>query len=590
MVHEFVFVEAAGKELAEKTGAVLVSEAPQIEVQGKSYHLFRVDLPKWEETIQKLEKESIDYQLPTLKHAFGIEPLVQQLSQLSALERAMVVAKITSFLDFLATFTGKGTFYHSEQALCQEEEKIHSFMRQLDRRLYYWMLLLDGATDRSRMTGVLQLLATGDEVPEQLREEEWRALQALGKSLPPQRRFKLYLELAESRINNRRSRRWILEFLLQAPQLELWAVKYRKKLRRTLQHVLSKRRASILRSILAKAPEERSEKEAKMVHQWAGRFVPDSIREKVLEIVGFILGVEERLTLPLLKAYHEAKEDLTMGENLPFETLEGIRSTFHADLFSRQEVLEWTKEWLTKGQKLAMQRTAEKEGVKIEVNFRSYDAVRLYLYAFERGWNSEIEEAIQYRAQKLARELTLPEEVGILLDASQSMMGSREQPLRPMAVALALRDALVAASPEAKVVVCGGQAENNYLIRPQGATQLAEGLLELVKAGISQIFVLSDGYENSPAGRTQEVLDGLAKLGQQPQIIQISPTVGTESQGVRALAPGRVLATSLFQPESLPLALFRIHLHLHPERALKWLEKKAQKKLAKGKESKALPS
>ena len=312
------------------------------------------------------------------------------------------------------------------------------------------------------------------------------------------------------------------------------------------------------------------------MHQWVGRFVLESARDKVLEIVGFILGVEQHLTLPLLKAYHEAKTDLTKGRCLPFETLEGIRSTFHASSYSRQEVLEWTKKHLTKGQRLAMQRTAEKEGVKVKVDFRDYDPVRLYLYAFERGWSKDIEAALQKKAKELAQGLLLPDQVGILVDASQSMMGSHEQPLRPMAVVLALRDMLVAACPKAKVVICGGKVENEYLICPQGATCLSEGLLKLVRSGVSQILVLSDGYENSPAGRTLEVLKGLAKLEIKPKVFQISPTVGTESQGVRPLVPGRVLATSLFQPESLPLALFRIYLQERPDLAFQWLEEKVK--------------
>ncbi|RME03557.1 MAG: VWA domain-containing protein [Planctomycetota bacterium] len=577
---EFLFVEQRfGFEVAR--GELLlrpVAKVPPIYLQGKVYALYEVPEGAWGQAVERLERGGVEYRRPRLEDLFERRPLVEKFARFRPLERAVAMAKISAFLEFASTFTGSGTFYHSQQALCRLEERLHSFVCQLDRRMYYLLLLLDGVSDRARGMGILQLLSTGKEVVEP--EEEKQVLGALRASLPPQRLFKLYLEFIKLRINNRRARSWILPFLLNSPQLELWAVKYRKKLRKALQHTLGKRRASILRSILAKPAKERSEKENKILQQWLGKFIQNS-PQRTLEIVGFLLGVENGLTLTLLKSYHEAKKNLKRGQLLPYETLEGLRSTYHAKRFSRQEVLEWTKNRLTKGQKLAMQRTGEKEGVEIQVNFYDYDPVRLYLYAFERGWNGEIERALQQKARQFAAQLDLPPNLGILLDASQSMAGSQQQPLRPMAIALALRDILLASSKNAALITCGGLPENPYLIRPQGATNLAAGFLQLVKKGAQSIIILSDGYENQPAGRLEEVLRALEKLGQAPKVLQLSPTVGTENEGGRNLAPGRIFATSLFRPESLPLAMFRITLENEPERALQWLEQQARSRLLK---------
>src|SRR5690606_35411910 len=92
------------------------------------------------------------------------------------------------------------------------------------------------------------------------------------------------------------------------------------------------------------------------------------------------------------------------GRILPYEVLEGIRSTYHKNV-TNAEVLELTKNQLSQTQKLVFQRKAEEQKVEIGFNPADYDAAKLYIYAYERGMTQEVNDALKQKAQKLAANL-----------------------------------------------------------------------------------------------------------------------------------------------------------------------------------------
>ena len=234
---------------------------------------------------------------------------------------------------------------------------------------------------------------------------------------------------------------------------------------------------------------------------------------------------------------------------------------------------------LTTGQRLAVQKRAKEADVSVEVNLRDYDAVRLYLYAYATGMTPEVEQALRDKAAEAARALPIHfGSLGILVDASASMEGSADKPLHPMAVALAIRD-MLACSCRATVVTCGGVLEAG-LLRPAGDTSLAEGLLDLIERQPEAIFVLSDGYENRPAGRFAEVCAVLRQLGVRTPIYQLAPVFAAEATGVRRLAPDvhgeggtihGVPALPVHAPDALGLSLLRAMLDVDPLAAVRAL-------------------
>jgi hypothetical protein len=274
--------------------------------------------------------------------------------------------------------------------------------------------------------------------------------------------------------------------------------------------------------------------------------------------VRFILGDEDGLTLRRLAAYRDAKRDLATGRVLPFETLEGLRSRFHRDKTSA-EVLEMTKAQLTAGQKIGLQRKAKEADVAVEFDPAKYDAVRLYVYAYEMGLSEVIRDELIRKARTYAERLPFRfEHAGILLDVSASMLGHETQARRPISVALALRDLLAETAERATIVTSDGRVgPAAELIEPAGDTSLAAGLVALLKREPDVVFVLTDGYENAPAGRFAEVVRSVRRMGVETPIHQFSPVFAAEARGIRSLCEA-VPGLPVSKPEAIGLGLLKV--------------------------------
>ncbi len=492
------------------------------------------------------------------------------LAHLPPVRRAALPHAFGALLDAAGTATGRATFYNSLQEQEAALDAIHRSAFEIERGAYAATLLLRGVTDYTRQLGVRRLLSS----PYRRRallsaEQEWAILERTCADLPPQRMLKLFDQLRQARLNNARTRRLILRTLLGVQTLELWAVRYRRKLAAALQHAWGRRGASIVRAIAAKRPEQRTDRERKIMRQRVGRFLPSAVNQHDVEqCVRFALGDEQDLTLPRLRAYHDAKAELTEGRGLPFEVLEGIRSSFHRHVRPGQ-ILEISKHHLTSGQQLTLQRTAQKDGVTIQLDPTRYDPVRLYLYAFEMGMTHEIRCALQDKAVAGAECLPVRfEHVGIVLDTSASMNGHTTQKRRPVATTLALRDALCAAADRATLVTSDGRPTNvGELTEPRGDTSLAAALVSVLRAGPEIVFVVSDGYENAPAGAVSDVMRVVRRLGVRTPVFQASPVFAADAYGVRTLSD-QVPAMAVRDVGRIGLGLLKAMLYADAERGV----------------------
>lgn len=491
------------------------------------------------------------------------------------------VAAITGFLDTVSTSFGRATAYNSREEQQAAELKVHRDFLAFDRELYTLILLLPAVTDHAKQVGLRNLLVAAPDdyslAPKVLtRSLELSAVYILAKQLPPQRMLKLFASLRHGselegfrRLNNSRTRKLMLRTILGSPKIELWSVKYRSKIQEILRHAWGQRNTSILLSILAK--KNSSGRENKFVHQQIVRYAGEGANlKKVYASIRFAFGEEEK-SLPLFKAFYAAQKDLSKGAKLPLEVLEGIRSTYHKNV-SSEEVLRIAKGSLTKGQKLSVQRKAEKAGVEVELDFADYDAIRLYLYAYERGMNEEIEKALDKKARESANSFPIAfAKVGVVVDASKSMEGSKTQPLRPMAAALALRDMLETVATEKYYGLFAGGAEcDGRLVQPSGHTAIAEKYLLVLAQKPDVVFVISDGYENAPAGRFQKAVDAVQSL-KIPEldipIYQMNPVFAAESKGVRKLA-NQAIVLPANNPKLLAMSIVRGLLESNPVRAV----------------------
>lgn len=283
----------------------------------------------------------------------------------------------------------------------------------------------------------------------------------------------------------------------------------------------------------------------------------------------------------MIKAVLSARTDLKAGKNLPIEVLEGIRSRFHKGT-SRGETIELTKDKLTTNQRKTIQRSAKAAGVKVEMDPMDYSAVDLYLYTFEMGLTDEISAALKAKGEKASRSFPVRyEKVAILVDSSQSMWGHKTQKLRPMAATLAMRDMLQNTGEENVVRYCGGHFNPDdfdnvkdhknavVLPRPQGATDLAGGLIELLEDDPDAVFILSDGYENAPSGRIGEVVEALEEIGITTPIFHLNPVFSAESTkgGLRQFCD-KIPAMPVQRPDSLGLTFLRQVIEQDPVRGI----------------------
>ena len=162
----------------------------------------------------------------------------------------------------------------------------------------------------------------------------------------------------------------------------------------------------------------------------------------------------------------------------------------------------------------------------------------MYVYAYEMGLTDAIRDELTRKAQTIADRLPVRfEHAAILLDVSASMMGHDTQAMRPISVALTLRDVLAETAERSTIVTSDGRvAPTAELIEPAGDTSLAAGLITLLKREPDVVFVLTDGYENAPAGRFAEVIRAVRRMGVETPIHQFSPVFAAETRGVRSLS------------------------------------------------------
>ena len=255
---------------------------------------------------RQAKEGSLNQQLAVMGR--DVAALSVSLGHLEPVQRDSLPETFGAFLDAAATATARATFYNTESEQRQTLDAVHQQLLAIDRGIYAAALLLPGVTDHMRQLGMSKLLSVTSDGPALLTEDQESAiLRRLCAGLPPQRLLKVFGQLRASRVNNARTRKLILRTILRSGRLELWAVKYRRKLSAALQHAWGKRTASIVRSILAKPAAIRTPKERAILERQVGRFVEQpGCRGSVEECVGFALGNEENLTLPRLRAYRDA--------------------------------------------------------------------------------------------------------------------------------------------------------------------------------------------------------------------------------------------------------------------------------------------
>jgi hypothetical protein len=460
--------------------------------------------------------------------------------------------------------TNRATHYNTKEEQQKAVQDAHYAIFKLDRSVYALTVCLPGATDYARQIALVFLLNNKRTRQTFLTDEqEFKVIMWLTKNVAPHRLLNIFNTMRYLKINNSRTRRVILTTILGSTKLEFWSVKYRTMLRDALDHVWGQRMRGIILSILSK--DDIDNKEANILKKNIDKYIhPEFDKAHVYECIQFIFREDIDPSLRLIKQYEDAKVDFKKGKDLPPTTLTGIRTQHHADSVSKEdEVRQSVKSGnMSKTEVKQVQKRAKAAGVKKkDTGFdpMKYDSVELYKYAFEDEITDDIQKALESKASRSADSLPVTfGNVGILVDTSKSMYGHDTQKNHPIAVALATRDMLIQGSESSSVIYSGYEDGEDIpvLPEPKGDTVLAEGLVALLQDNPDSIFILSDGYENCPAGRTAEVIHHVRRLGINTPIYQLSPVIAAESGGIRTLGPD-VFSMPIRTPNGIGITLLK---------------------------------
>ncbi|ALG08755.1 hypothetical protein [Kibdelosporangium phytohabitans] len=374
------------------------------------------------------------------------------------------------FVNAAITSSGQREFHSSAQEQQLSLGFLHEYMIGNYRDLYAATLALD-INDHNAVLIAHRLLATpGDTDLEQRRLEG--AL--IGRRLclvAPQQVYRLLRGLRQSRVNNRRTRAIVRDWLAHRPDPAFDAVKYRSQLKRALRHT---------------HPEP-----------------SDS------ELGDFLFGGRPRYETPILETWRRAHYEQASVYELPYTVAEGFAAKHKID---RSTFLERIAPRMTRGEQLRTQATAERNDAGIAVDLTRMPLTRLASYALslplsERaGRRTELTGALRAAAARVAgRDAGRWGRVVAVLDDSFSTYGSGQKRRRPLAVALAC-SLLFEALADTYVPLWTSGRTDALLAYPYGVTALGERVLDGLDHGPDRLLIVSDGWDNAPAGMAAEVL------------------------------------------------------------------------------------
>lgn len=355
-------------------------------------------------------------------------------------------------------------------------EFLHSYVQANYRRLYA-RAISAGINHFNQTLIVFNLLRAGAPTDLDQRAEEGELIRIALQGLPANRVFGLFKRLQKHRVNNRRTRAVIRDYLQSRHQPEFDAVKYRSKVRSIVAHAHCQ------------------------VDREIGLFL-------------FQLKKQKSFKTPLLHQFRAAHYSAAAIYELPFTVAEALAERHRVP---RAVFLRKIAPKMTAAEKLRFQTTADRtKKAKLDFDLARASLTRLAIYVLSlpiderRQRCLELDLAFQQSAKKTQSRSRLQlGRVAAILDHSRSSIGSRQKRNRPLAVALAASQLLRAAATEYKAFWTPGQLPENdeyeFLISARGQTSLASPLIDALEWGADLVIIFSDGFENDPPQAVDQV-------------------------------------------------------------------------------------
>ncbi|MEU3576314.1 hypothetical protein AB0H24_07840 [Streptomyces globisporus] len=436
------------------------------------------------------------------------------------------------FVNAAITATGQREFRSRAVDQQLSLDFLHTYVRVNYRRMYAASLALDINHHNAALI-VRRLLETADEASPEERRTEGRLIAARLAALPPQRVYRLFGELRRAKVNNRRTRAIMRDWLAARPDLGHDAVKYRAGLKTVARH------------IHLPCPEGRG---------------------ALAEVGAFLFrpGRLPRYEHGTLDAWRRAHYEQGAVAELPFTVAEGFAAK-HG--MKREEFLKRAAPRMTRLERLRTQEQRVVGDRRPDVHLTVMPLTRLALYVLSLGFEersgrrAELTGALRAAARRAAgAHAGSWGRVHAVLDDSFSSSGSGQKRRRPLAVALACHHLLeVLAAPGAYRGLWTSGARDALLVRPSGPTPLGMRILDALEPGADgtapdRLVIVSDGWDNAPAGLAGEVLRVWRRRldpKRRTAAVHVNPVYDAEGFDVRRLAAG-VATAGIRDAEDLP--------------------------------------
>jgi hypothetical protein len=436
----------------------------------------------------------------------------------------VVQEDLVMFINACYSCTGQREFYDEANGQKLSISFLHDYILG-NYRLLYARTLAIGINHFNQAQIILKLLATGKNINPEYRQEEGALIAATLNKLPPQRAWGLLQEIQKQRINNRRTRAIVRDFITTHKNLSFDAIKYRAKVKAAISHTHLK-------------------------------------LNNELPIFLFDYKQQKTFTTDLFENFRKAHYSQDAIYNLPFTIAEGFAAKHK---IKREIFLSRIQSQMTIGEKMRYQGAAERSEININVDWERLPLTKLALYILSLPIQTRIQTwekfhgALEESARKVLKKAPLKLKLGrvaAVLDNSYSSSGSLEKRRRPLGIALATHYLLKAATTDYRAFWTL-QPKNPLLVEPRGQTDLATPLLSALGCGAETVIIVSDGCENDPPKGSTEVLrvyctklDRLRKTS----IIHCNPVFNAEDYTLRSLS-SHIPTVGLRDAEDLPTVL-----------------------------------
>ena len=434
--------------------------------------------------------------------------------------------ELIGYLNAVSSGTKKGTFYNmSDEQIGALNDKI-SKMVSTFRPFAALMALSPSTTHDARIATAMQLMSSKASVQDNdARKWETTIIRESLDLMPVTKVFDLFQYLIGYRREQNGKKRvlrkskkaiggsfvkgMIKEYLRRnARRLSLWSVKYPKDFRRVARHIhLSPSEFKGVGYVFTTEDK----------HPAAGRTPFQEKAEKVKESPADIIPTE------LWELPYENARGFALGKF-------GISKEDFEKKFSELG-RKTIKEQMT-----SAKRTQEAGGVSTFDPAKARSLFELFVYlGGQESIPAKAAEWVDKVAKKEASRIGLNiKNAAVIVDTSLSMFGTKATKRHPLYKAMAIARIIEKSSDSCKIFYTTPQSDNVVIPKLHGSTSYAQSVIDALKDGCEQIFLVGDGYENAPEGLTHRVLYAFKKkidVDDKISFLHLNPVQAAESLG-----------------------------------------------------------